>query len=325
MITHSRQVRHAEDAAIEWIARLNSSNLTDSEEKEFYSWLELSELNQAAYIKAEELWTRGEVIQRVDNTETKQGILGLFFSPYSWGAACVCVLLVSFMYLNFNVPVMEDQTFQTAIGELQEREFSDGSHIAVNTNSVLNVKYGKASRTATLSKGEAFFDVQSDPGRPFSVYTEFGEVRVLGTRFSVRKTLNDVVVTVVEGRVEFGSGPLNNTTTQKVVLGPNQRSSGELLKSGKSAQQINADAALAWRKKQLIFDGEPLAKVVKDLNRYYQRDVLIAEKELADRKVTAVIQLTSFDTAMLALTESLGIRAEYDAETSSVKLLPGTP
>ena len=54
----------AEDVAIRWLAKLNSPGLTQAEQDEFFAWMNASPLNQAAYIKAEELWERGAVLER---------------------------------------------------------------------------------------------------------------------------------------------------------------------------------------------------------------------------------------------------------------------
>src|SRR3546814_13380985 len=56
-------------------------------------------------------------------------------------------------------------------------------------------------RVLFRSRGEAYFEVKHDAGRPFVVWAGERKVTVLGTRFSVRRDGDKVRVAVVEGKV----------------------------------------------------------------------------------------------------------------------------
>ena len=73
----------------------------------------------------------------------------------------------------------------TAVGEQREMQLPDGSMIALNTDSQLEVTYGENYRDVRLLKGEALFEVTRDPARPFIVDAGIRRVEAVGTAFVV--------------------------------------------------------------------------------------------------------------------------------------------
>lgn len=309
MSTSKLHIKLVQDEAIHWLARLNSPQLSAAEEREFTQWLEASALHQAAYIKAEELWERGGALAKLREPQ-KTNVFQ--FAPWQgWALACTCLLAVAFtVLLKFNGT--SEYNYQTAMGEQQELQLEDGSHIVLNTNSKLHASFNRNNRTIYLTQGEVFFEVKKD-GRPFDIITTQGTVRVLGTRFSVYQTLTDTLVTVVEGRVGLGEKTTaQNDFKPSVVLEANQRLSLEAAKSGQHAETVNANAALAWRKKQLVFKGQNLNQVIVELGRYFPETINLANPELGTKEITAVIQLSDLKTTLDTVALSLGLEAEFD-------------
>ncbi len=317
MSTNKIHLKRAQDEAINWLARLNSSHLNAAEEQEFTKWLEASPLHQAAYIKAEELWERGAVIAKVREPEKTH----LFqVAPWQgWALACTCLFALAFTVL-LKLNSTSEYNYQTALGEQRELLLEDGSHISLNTDSQLRVTFSSKNRTVYLTKGEVFFEVKKD-GRPFDIITTQGTVRVLGTRFSVYQTLTDTLVTVIEGRVGLGEKTsMQNEFKPSVVLEANQRLSMAAAKSGQSAENINANAALAWRKKQLVFREQNLNQVIAELSRYFPETITLENPELGKREITAVIQLSELKTTLDTLALSLALEVDYNPANHTAQL-----
>lgn len=82
----------------------------------------------------------------------------------------------------------------------------DGSSVILNHNTQLRYpeKFDQRGRMATL-KGEAFFDIISDPANPFFIDAGKASIRVLGTSFNVNTSNrnDEVEVYVKSGRVLF--------------------------------------------------------------------------------------------------------------------------
>jgi len=147
----------------------------------------------------------------------------------------------------------------TLRGRTLQQTLPDGSHITLDALSKLEVTYSADKRNVQLLQGAAFFAVQRDPSRPFTVHALDVEVRVLGTRFGVEIENRDTVLVQVE---------LGHVVVQ---LGPNRyelfAGQGLRLQQG-HATHLSADTAAGWRQGELNFDARPLSDVVAKVARY---------------------------------------------------------
>ncbi len=303
---------HIQQEAIEWLARLNTSDVSAAQEQAFFAWLAQSPVHQAAYLSAEQLWQRGEVLARVP-VRTR--------ANWRWVAlpvlatACLLVIAIFLSPLGNN---HSEVLYETAIGEQKTIQLEDGSSIELNTASKITVSFDQGKRTANLEQGEVFFDVTKDSARPFDVITPTGQIRVVGTRFVVRQLPGDALVSVQEGAVALGAIP---ATQQNFVASglvkANQRLAISAAIKGEEPQAIDS-AALAWRKRQLVFREQSLATVIADLQRYFPVRIELADAHIADMQVTAVIRLQDLPATLATLTEPLGLQAEIDPANARV-------
>lgn len=303
------------NAAIEWLARLNGANLSEQQEQAFFAWLAESPLHQAAYLEAEQLWQRGEVLARVQPRATA------FWPKFAWPAlATACVLVLALVL----VPLINNPTdvlYQTAIGEQKKIQLEDGSTIELNTASRVRVSFSRDQRVVQLEQGEVFFEVTKNTDRPFNVFTQNGQVRVVGTRFSVRQLQGDALVSVQEGTVALGVASHDpDTFVPGSLLNANQQQTLTAAINGESPQVLDTASALAWRKRMLVFNGQSLAAVIVELQRYFPVVIELENKQLADTQVTAVIRLQDLRTTLSVLEGSLGLRTEYDDAGKKVVL-----
>ena len=58
----------------------------------------------------------------------------------------------------------------------------------------------------------------------------------------------------------------------------------------------------------LIFDRQPLAHVIEQLNRYRPGQIVLANRALADRQVSGVFRLDMLDSALATLTQELQVQ-----------------
>lgn len=301
----------AQEDAIQWLALLNSPQLTAEQEKAFFTWLALSPVNQAAYVKAEQLWQRGAVLGQVKDAPQQTG----WSIPawQGWAVACSFLAIVCWTFFAYIDAGSQHYRYQTAKGEQQEQLLDDGSHIALNTDTIVEITFDKKQRRIELLQGEVFFDVKKED-RPFDVVTQFGMVRVLGTHFSVHRTVSDVQVTVVEGQVGLGAQPVAaEQFIPAAILQANQRLTLARALEGDAPEVVDPRSALAWRKKQLVFKGQTLQVVIDELNRYLPNPIQLADPTLGHMEITAVIQLSDPQSSLRALAQSLGLTLDIDA------------
>lgn len=303
---------HLQHEAIEWLARLNAPDLSAEQEQAFLSWLAQSPAHQAAYLAAEQLWQRSDVLARVPVRARPH-----WYRVALPGLATACLLVIAI----FVVPFERNHTeilYETAIGEQKTIQLQDGTRMELNTASKVKVRLTRNQRLVYLDQGEVFFDVAIDKSRPFDVRTSVGQVRVVGTRFVVREMPGDALVSVQEGIVALGNIPDAKTGfVASGLVNANQRQAISAAIHGEEPQPLDG-ATLAWRKRQLVFNGQPLAVVIADLQRYFPVVIEIADMQIANMQVTAVIRLQDLDSTLTALTEALGLQAEFDKSNSHV-------
>ena len=173
--------------------------------------------------------------------------------------------------------------YETALGEQRQVTLCDGTRVTLNTASKIEVKLRKSCRNVRVVRGEALFDVASDPKRPFDVNAANATMRALGTQFNVDTRPEQTTVTVVEGKVAFVSGqvPVLAAGDQLIIT-----AAGAVTIS----HGVNVNAALAWTRKQLVFENRPLGEVAEEFNRYNRGRIVIDSESLRAEKVTGTFQ-----------------------------------
>ncbi len=308
----------ADNQAIIWLSKMNRSDFSEAQEAEFFIWLKASPLHQAAFIHAEQLWQRGEVLGRIPSPlESGRAVNWL-----GWSSAFACLLVVCAIFWWPSAP--ELQHYSTALGEQKHIQLVDGTELVLNTDSALTIEMDKHLRIAQLNRGEVYFHVAKDAKLPFRVMSSKGQIQVLGTRFSVRLFDDDLLVRVEEGRVAIGQGQDKNQSFAPLEeLTANQELSVEAAASGQKPHAVSAAQVFAWRSKQLIFRDAPLEQVGKELERYYPIKISFAQADLAKRKITAVIQLRGQEETLAQVTHALGLHWEAGGQPNQLKITDG--
>jgi Fe2+-dicitrate sensor, membrane component len=168
----------------------------------------------------------------------------------------------------------------------------DGTRIWLNSNSKLRFpsEFGSGIRKVEL-KGEAFFEVAKDSVHPFVVNANKEQVKVLGTSFNVNaySDLNEIVTTLVEGRVEVSDTLFGN----KVKLLPNEQYRFNKL-TGKTLKQIvDTEIYTAWKDGRFVFENESLEDIMTRLSRWYNVEVSFLNESV--KKLRFSGDLTRYD------------------------------
>ncbi len=149
------------------------------------------------------------------------------------------------------------------------------------------VEFGRKERNVEL-KGEGYFEVASNPGKPFVVKADNISVVALGTTFNIMAYPGDnrIETSLIEGRVELrvtsgkeGSAVLRMNPEDMIVY---TRDNGEMTRL-----RITDDRYFSWKDGKLVFTAEPLSEVVKKLNRWFNADIEILDPRVKDLTLTA--------------------------------------
>ena len=223
------------------------------------------------------------------------------------------------------------QRYFTRIGEQQTLELDDGSVATLNTGGQLVVDYSGPARRILLERGEAYFEVTEDPRRPFTVDLGVRSVTAVGTAFNIRKSPERYQVAVIEGAVAFHavtddaapSPPPVSVDGQTVLISaPGQRrvEAGWVAEFDVSADVLTAfrpesmDRYQDWRSGMLSFNREPLYQVVKELNRYSRKKILIEDASVMELNVYMAVNVHEIDSALegLELVLPIEVARYYD-------------
>ncbi len=214
------------------------------------------------------------------------------------------------------------QRYATAIGERRDIRLSDGSRIALNTASTLEVAYTAGRRDVRLLGGQALFRVAQDPARPFVVTAGNRRITATGTAFDVRIDRGGKVrVLLVEGHVRVE--PAKPTGLARLIpaldretLDPGQQLAA--LATGSATPVVTAaDVAqgTAWSRGQIVFRGDALAGAVAEVNRYSTTRLTLDDPSLGRLKVSGVFAARGSEDFVAALKALYPVEAERRGPT----------
>jgi transmembrane sensor len=149
--------------------------------------------------------------------------------------------------------------------------------ITLNKKSTLTTTFSDKERRVKLV-GEAFFEVAHDTVKPFFIDVQNLEIRVVGTAFNVdeRSEVGKITVSVTEGRV------LLRGTKRSILLSKGEETK-YVVATGEFETTANRSLNfMAYKTKELIYEGQTLSKVAREINEYYGVSVEIISPEIKD-------------------------------------------
>jgi ferric-dicitrate binding protein FerR (iron transport regulator) len=186
----------------------------------------------------------------------------------------------------------------------------DGSNGWLNGDSYLKFpeRFQGKTRDVTL-KGEAFFDVITNPKKPFVVSSKYLDIVAKGTSFNVSAwdDVPETEVVMVEGKVDvYFTG--NNQRKKVTSLSPSQLLHCVPSKTGTYIQDVDIEKYISWTEGRLIFKEDPFSEVVERLNRWYSVNIVIKDKILESYEYVATFEDETLDEILKMLTISAPIR-----------------
>lgn len=313
------------DAAAWWFARTCAGELTPAQRQQLQAWRLASPVHDREYRAMEQVWQWTDAVPKhrlqALAQEPQSTARSVFLSRrrllMGSAAACTVVAVGAGALFYDNWDGGKKLEFSTAQGERRTETLPDGSLLHLNTNTLLSYQVRNGKRVVQLSQGDVMFDVKRDKQHPFYVITRVGRVKVLGTRFNVRveKPL-DVLVAVESGLVSVRAEA--TPTARSVKLKPDMAI--HITEDGVGRPE-HADVAqiTAWRQGKVVFRNQPLALVVREMNRYLPLRLSIADARLEQLPVAGVFNVDDASAFLEALPRSLPLRV-VRSDTNHVRL-----
>ncbi len=300
-------------------------NISTEENSELNNWLNSSIENQRYFSEQKNLWELFEMhkkMQTIDEQKAFQKIsrkinkspnigLSVYFQRVAAILLFPLIAIAAFYYSKRTIDHVQiaqvTNTVETPLGMRSSLILPDSTKVWLNAGSKISfpVVFSNQSREVSLS-GEAYFEVKKNKKWPFVVFTKNVNVVVTGTTFNCNAyPENDQVQTVlVEGEVYLSN-------SSRTVL--KQMNAGELAVYNKSNGQFikkktDLQKYIAWKNGKLMFRDDKMDKVVEKLERWYNVDFVIADKEIASYVYTATFVDESLDQVLKMLSISAPIR-----------------
>jgi len=318
-----------EQRAADFLARTYADDASEADWLALEAWLVADADHRAAYDRAEALWAEvGDLREEITPSLTSGPSNVVAMPPRPdrrqfvyWGtaaAAAVAIVVVGAGGFGVFGDRPETQVYATRAGETREIVLSDGSRLALNGASRLEVRMSRRERHVVMDDAEVTFDVAHDAGRPFLIAVGDRQVRVVGTEFNIGRHAGQTVVTVrrgvVEVRREGAAGPPARLTAGKQLAAADGRPDA-------AVKAVNPEEAFAWRSGRLVYSDRPMTEVAADLSRRFPTPVKV-DAGANNLRFTGVLVLDD-ETSVLRRLEGLApVKAERMGSTIILRRVP---
>lgn len=311
--------------ASDWLTR-HIARADEKSAEGFEAWIEADPRHLEAYERLSCVWDDmadlGHLRAFAEPDRPFSNLAGLpdrigaaLIRPRAFAGAvtALAALALAAPYLPGLVPAPAPQ-FATAIAEIEPVRLEDGSIVTLGARSGVDVDFSGQERSVTLREGQAFFEVARNPERPFIVRAGEVYVRVLGTRFEIRRGAGETVIAVQEGLVEADLDGRRRQLRagERLVIAR----SPALFASASVSPILNVQPThvAAWREGRLSYDDARLEEVVADLNRYYRPGVELADARTGAVRVTASFRADEIEAFLSDLSRAFPVRVSAAAD-----------
>jgi transmembrane sensor len=341
--------------------KLFNKSIADSENKELQQWRNASELHQTIYdeiLDDKELqnvvvsgkWSDPDIewnnfLPLLKPEKSKFSVS--YRTLYTWAAAAAVILLFigigsSLLFQKlFNGDKLSADSYTYIFSPRGQRTrvvLPDKTKVWLNSETSLKypANFNQTSREVTI-EGEAFFEVEKNPKKPFLVNASEIKLKVYGTSFNVKAYPgeSDIEATLVEGKLSITTPDpkTNNRDDKEIFLKPKEKfiftkairetskpladNTSQAQPEDKPAGQVkpatilvpetisikNDDAVkeVSWKDGKLIFKEETFENLAIRLERWYDVKIHFTNEKIKQYRFTGSFDRETVNQAMEAL------------------------
>lgn len=315
-----------------------------AEVEEFLSMMKRDDYNEEIQILLDEFWNEPDSVtplgeekaERIFNKimassgeRMKRSVYGFNLKLY-WAAAVVFVIGISvFFYTNREQAAVgsqiQQEIVQTKRYDKPTRRFislPDGSSVILNEKSQIELSenFNQGGKREVYLMGEAFFDINHDPERPFIVHTGKLETTVLGTAFNIKSSAGakTVTVTVTRGKVKVG----NEKQTFNVLM-PNEQVVFKEAQNNVIKMPVKAESYVKWTNEDIYFDDVSIKDVARQLQERFGITIIFSNEQIKTCKFSATfLKSQSLSQILNVISEFNSIK--YQFKDNKTVILDGT-
>ena len=251
--------------------------------EEFDSWFEAI-LNESQSKTIEQLLKK-KWDEQFPNENQNKFNRKWYYSAAAGFLLCLCFGMLFLMRQSEAVP---EKLVQTNLSEtstsISSVRLPDGSTVALRENSRLDMRNNFEGHSREISlEGEAYFDIASNPDKPFIIHTGRIRTTVLGTAFAIKAIPGEnlITVTVAKGKVKVEDGDNLLTfleTDQQLIFDIEYELSQEFM--------VDSEREVSWRPNELIFRNMSFGDIVRELSGIYSVGIVFESEQLKQRRIT---------------------------------------
>lgn len=292
-----QRIRSIREAAHQWRVEMSESEYDQKKQAAFDRWIASDPLHAEAYAEAEILWKalgglgglggldiehpRARAFMEeppsiVDISNWRGRLVRGSLAASAAMAACLLILVATgLLSLIPSEPLRAH--FETTRSEIDAFILADGTEVTLGARSRIEFIANEDTRHVHLVAGEAYFDVTSDPVKPFIVMAGPTQVRVTGTAFEVQRKAGALHVAVAEGAVRVihtaGTKEADGVTSVSRDMSVVELKAGQGVRASRDqglgvVVEMPPEKLGAWRSGELYYVRATLAEVISDANRY---------------------------------------------------------
>ncbi|ANG98650.1 iron dicitrate transport regulator FecR [Brucella pseudogrignonensis] len=261
----------------------------------------------------EEAWMRvakvhgasGSILREKRRIERRES-LGLGRRNFMIGGLAMLGTGAAFYTFGPSLILQARADYVTAKGEIRRIDLPDGSVATMGPDSAIALSFSDERRMIHLLTGMSFFNVKSDPNRPFSVFAGSLNATALGTAFDISSDAGVLSVSVDHGRVDVrSSDPALETGVelgqgQWVIFDP---ASGSIARGEREKDQI-----ASWRNNIVVAEKETISALVARISRWVPGRVVIVNPSIGNQRVSGIFDLNDPFLALQAVVHPAGGR-----------------
>lgn len=264
-------------------------------------WHELSDSHDSSSIKLDYILHKLNFDINTKKAERKAKSMK-FLTLYSRIAAVLIIPLLIYSAFHFSNSINNEKTSWIVINSpsWSRVQFSlpDGSEGWLNSNSSLKYNDDFTADREVILNGEAFFDVETNPRKPFIVQLGKMTVYATGTKFNVFSYENEdrVETTLEEGQIHIsikGKENIDLISGQQIVYFPKTNET--------IVRDVPTETYTSWKENKLCFNDTPFEEVLRKISRRYNVVFEIRNRNLLDLKYTATFIDESIEDVMMLL------------------------
>ena len=310
------------EIAAKWFIRMQEASPDSPERSCFEAWLMQNPSHQQEYASISQAWNGIDSMDELKKlahakhtihvSKKNKRVKAIKQAMRVISASFVFAIVGAISHQQYHqwqaAPTLQ-MTRQSQTGQIITQALEDGSEVMLNANSQIQVTYYRHQRHIDLLKGEAIFNVQKDPNRPFIVETNSAKISVLGTRFAVNKLSKLVRVSVDHGKVKVES----KENASQLILQNGQVA--EIL-SGQAVQKKSTSAADYFKFAQgaVVFNQADITEIAEVISRYRQKPVAVSGN--TPDKISAVFAVKDTETFINTLPKIANITIKQHANNT---------